>query len=331
MRLAAIIFLSLCLLLAAGPAQAVPMADFAEILGSEAPRDSFTLYRWEQHPDVYVIHFDSYLYQSRALSRMALFQEMAESRGRIMSQVELEAWFSDQGVTLEGLFGAHDYDTQDMARFFSELQKSGQEWYPEELELFNGLLELGLLDYTLCYCDPGLGFHQHELYHATGEQAVISFASRLALRESRHGMQGRTDRSYERGALYHEMLHGIFFTEPEYEQRCREFWQQQLSADERRAFSTLLASLNYDPAFETLMINEFQAYLLTPPAPASGSRILLERGQRLLKPDFLPEYVNEDDKEHFLEHGKDLLERIRGSMRDELRAWVGNEYLIDGE
>ncbi|MEZ5336764.1 MAG: hypothetical protein R3F46_00735 [bacterium] len=329
MRLIAGLCLILSLLLAARAAQAVPLADFDEILSSDAPRDSFLLFRWEQHPDVYVIHFDSYLYQSRAFSRTALYQEMAESRGRIMSQAELEAWFSDQGVTLEGLFGAHDYDTDDLARYYNALWQSGEALYDEERRVAEVLVGAGLLEAALPAAGESLP-RDSAPFRATGEQAVISFASRLALRESRHGMQGRTDRSYERGALYHEMLHGIFFTEPEYERRCREFWQQQLNADERRAFSTLLASLNYDPAFETLMINEFQAYLLTPPAPASGSRILLERGQRLLQPDFMPEYVNEDDKAHFLEHGNDLLERIRGSLRDELRAWVGEEYLIDG-
>src|SRR5690606_13466259 len=119
-------------------------------------------------------------------------------------------------------------------------------------------------------------------FSQTGEHAVISFATRLALEESHSSVQGKPGLTYEKGALYHEMLHGIFFTDEQYAQRCAQFWQQQLSEDEQRAFRSLLASLNYDPHFELLMINEFQAYMLTPDWENSGPNILLSRGRRLL-------------------------------------------------
>ncbi|MCB1220746.1 MAG: hypothetical protein H7A35_04895 [Planctomycetales bacterium] len=332
MRLAAITCILLASLLAVRPAHAIPEAGFAEMIASEAPRESFTLYRWDAFPDVYVIHFDTYLYQSRAFSRMAMWQEMAASRGRIMTQSELEAWFSGQGATLEGLFGAHDYDTEDLAAFYNALWQSGEPLYDEEQRVAEVLVGAGLLVAQL----PAEG---EELprdaapFAASGEQAVISFATRLALRDSANNLQGKADRSYEAGALYHEMLHGIFFTEPEYARRCTEFWQQRLSADERRAFSTLLASLNYDPAFETLMVNEFQAYILTPrgSGDSTGSGILLARAKRLLKPDYRPRYVSEADKAHFLEHGEELISRISGSLGDELHEWLGDEYLVKQE
>ncbi len=316
------------LLLVAGPAQAIPAAGFEDIIAAEAPADSFRMYRWVDFPDVYIIHFDTYLYQSRAFSRMAMYQEMAASRGRIMSQEELVAWFSGQGATLEGLFGAHDYDTEDLAGFYNKLWQSGEEPWAEELAVADALVQEGLLSMELGDGSKPLP-RTASPYAATGQHAVISFATRLALAESSRAIQGRPGRRYEAGALYHEMRHGIFFTDVDYAARCTQFWQQMLTADERRAFSTLLASLNYDPAFEELMVNEFQAYLLTPEGPGMGADILLSSGRRLLNADYRPGSISTADRLHYTKHGPALLERIENSLGAELRDWLGEEYAIE--
>ena len=301
---------------------AMATADYETILNGKAPRDSFVMYSWSEHPDVVIVHFDSYLYQSRALSRMAMYQEMSAARGRIMSQAELEEWFEQRGSTLEGIFGAHDYETEDLAGFYNALWQSGEAPYDEELALADALVAEGLLQLDM----PADGSRPPATaspYRAVGDQAVLSFATRLALRESASRLQGKPDRKWEAGALQHELLHGIFFTEEAYAARCTEFWQQRLSDEERECLRIILASLNYDPGFEELMVNEFQAYLLTPEGPGMGPRMLLGRGKLLLSTGYRSEHVSTAKQLYFNTYGEALLQRIENGLDAELRDWLG--------
>jgi hypothetical protein len=301
---------------------AMATADYDTIIEGTAPRDSFVMYRWVEHPDVVIIHFDSYLFQSRALSRMAMFQEMAISRGRIMPKIELEAWFTQRGSTLEGIFGAHDYESEALAKFYNALWQSGEDPYPEELKLLDALVAEGLLHLEMG--GPADVLERSAApYSAVGDHAVLSFATRLALDESSRQLQGHPNRQWEGGALQHEMLHGVFFTDEAYAQRCTEFWQQRLGDEERACLRILLASLNYDPGFEELMINETQAYLLTPAGPGMGPNILRNRAALLLRDEFLPEHVDKEQKAYFMRHGTALLARLNEGLDDELRDWLG--------
>lgn len=322
MRFARLICLVLAAVLALPQSvRAMATADYDTIIEGTAPRNSFVMYRWSEHPDVVIVHFDSYLFQSRALSRMAMYEEMAISRGRIMPKLELEAWFTEHGSTLEGIFGAHDYETEDLAAFYNALWQSGEDPYPEELKLLDALVAEGLLQLDMGG-PADLLERSAAPYSAIGDQAVLSFATRLALDESSRQLQGRADRQWEGGALQHEMLHGVFFTDEAYAQRCTEFWQQRFSEEERACLRILLASLNYDPDFEELMINEFQAYMLTPQGPGMGPNILRGRAALLLREDYLPEHVDNTQKACFMRYGHKLLARLNDGIEDELREWL---------
>src|SRR4030095_10317583 len=75
--------------------------------------------------------------------------------------------------------------------------------------------------------------------------------------------------------LHHEVSHGEFFTNPAYRAHCERFWRERLNETERALFRSFLTNYGYDPADETLMINEMQAYLMhTPDARAFSAGLL---------------------------------------------------------
>jgi len=63
----------------------------------------------------------------------------------------------------------------------------------------------------------------------------------------------------------HEILHAQYFLDPAYRDTVDSYWTDDLS-EEGRATVRRMLGLAYDPSNETLMKNEFQAYLLQPEA-----------------------------------------------------------------
>jgi len=80
--------------------------------------------------------------------------------------------------------------------------------------------------------------------------------------------------------LAHESFHGIFFSSPEYRGFCQDLWAS-LPAEEKGFYEAFLDSLGYDVTDPTLVVNEFQAYLMQQPvsyaaAYFQGFLVLLE-------------------------------------------------------
>ena len=195
-------------------------------------RPEFELYAWNGmrvHQGAPVLVFDTadYATQARFFRRLAFYVEKRGYRGRLLGDGELQG--------LRG-YNAHDYAAPDLARFFSAAQAAGLALNDEEL-----LLRAVALTHGIIEPDPAGGWRA-----GAGAILSISQSSGGALR---------------RLLLWHEALHGLYFTHPDYQEAARELWQE-LNAGERLYWHLLLDAVGYDIEYEWLVVNEFQAYLL---------------------------------------------------------------------
>ena len=164
-------------------------------------------------------------------------------------------------------------------------------------------------------------------WRATGEQAVLSFATRYLGREQPScELLGRPERHFEAYALYHETRHGLYFTQPEYAGRCREYWNEVLSSDDRQTLRLVLLANDYDPADEDLMISEWQAYLLTPPHEYVGLTALSGGLRRIASGRWRPRGLSYPELQLIKNHGEALAADIEGWMADDLRRWLGERW-----
>lgn len=248
----------------------VTEAGLAQILTG---RQSVTVfYRLTENPRILVIDFPDLEEQGRMMNRIAaLIEKSGAPRDRILSDAELAAYIQTAGGSSATFYFAHDYAAPSLARFYSMAQAEGESLNQQEKDLLGRLLDVGLLRAAAAgYVadDPELA-----LISIVQPQAAID----PALRET---------------MLRHEVSHGEFFTNAAYRDHCERFWRERLSEDERAMFRDFLAGSDYDPANETLMINETQAYLMHTPDPRvfSANRlgvsadILVDLQRRFMNP-----------------------------------------------
>ncbi len=219
-----------------GPAEqpaAIP-ADLGTILRldrSHWRRGDFELYEWRGVPAAAapLLIFDTadYATQSRLFRRLAFFVEKRGFRGRLLT---------DEDLAGRRGYNAHDYAAPDLARFFTLAQNESVALNEAELLLRDVAVTHGIVQ-----PDPGGGWRA-----GAGAILSISQASSPLLRDL---------------LLRHEALHGLYFTHARYRETVWAAWQQ-LTEDEQRFWTLLLAAVNYDVEYPDLVVNEFQSYVL---------------------------------------------------------------------
>ena len=212
-------------------------------------RPDFELYAWNgvrtnRAAPLLVFDTADYATQARFFRRLAFYVEKGGYRGRLLSDAELQG---RRG------YNAHDYAAPDLARFFNAAQAAALSLTGEEL-----LLRAVAVTHGIIEPDPAGGWR-------AGAGAILSISqdSSPALR---------------RLLLRHEALHGLYFTHPAYREAARALWQE-LTAGERRYWRLLLAAVGYDVAYEPLVVNEFQAYLLQQEAAGVADLLTLWAGR----------------------------------------------------
>lgn len=222
------------------PAATIPVAGEAAIL-SHQPASTWTVFRFDQDPQVLVIDFASLRIQGRMLNRVAaLVEKLAAPHDHVLDDDALRSFIRASGQTEETFYYGHDYEATALARFFRLAAREHVVLDPQEQALRAILAGQGWLK-------PG----------AIG--AVISIPavnprSQVTLR-------------LRAAILHHELAHGAYFTRPEYANEIRGFWRSGLDDRERAAFQAFLTRDGYDPALQDLTINEMQAYLGFTPDP----------------------------------------------------------------
>jgi hypothetical protein len=168
----------------------------------------------------------SYEIQDAFFKRLAFFVEKAGHAGTLES---LAALAGQQG------YNAHDYRSEDLARFFTLAQNSPSGISVQEGALARILEKNGVLRKTSDGYTAGQGC-----------VLAISRSSSPLLRSL---------------LLTHECFHGLFFTIPAFREAAEAEWAS-LSADDQALWKDYLAAHSYDIMDHLLVVNEFQGYLL---------------------------------------------------------------------
>ena len=187
----------------------------------------YELFRWEQFPSLLIFDTADYAVQDRLFKRLAFFTEKAGFRGRLAPDEEIA-----------GLHGwnAHDYRSEDLARFFEAARASNFPLLPEERELEKILLDNGIIR-------SGGGI--------TGGGGIISIS-----RESAPYLRSMF--------MVHEAFHGLFFIDADFRAFSRGRWES-LPSPAKRFITSYFGYQHYDIKDEYLMINEFMAHILQQP------------------------------------------------------------------
>ena len=200
-------------------------------------------YRWDLFPDIVVIDTASFSVQDRLFTRLAYFLEKRRYRGQLLGN----EWLAGRHG-----WNAHDYGAAGLADFFTAAQSSSFPLNPEEIVLRDLALQEGIIMAVRGAYGPGRG-------------GVLSI-SRSSSRVERELL------------LTHESFHGILFASASYREFCQELWDS-LSPELRTFYGRFLDSLGYDISAPTLVVNEFQAYLMQ--QPLSYAESYFERFLRL--------------------------------------------------
>lgn len=212
-----------------------------------SPDEDFAWYRWDMLPHVIMFDFRNYAVQDAYLKRLAFFVEKKGFVGRLAKDEEI--------ATLHG-WNAHDYKTDDLARFFSAAEKTGFRLNPEELRLRDFLLEQKLLE-------------RRGKEYGGLDGAIISI-SQESPPYLRHTF------------LTHESSHGLFFADKRYRDFCISLWNG-LSKEEKWYWILYFGWMNYDTSSAYLMANEMQAYLIQQPPQKAEEYFTKTIPERLLE------------------------------------------------
>jgi hypothetical protein len=188
----------------------------------------YELFRWEQFPSLLIFDTADYAVQDRMFKRLAFFTEKAGFRGRLAPDEEI--------ADLHG-WNAHDYRSEDLARFFEAARVSNFPLLPEERELERILLDNGIIR-------SGGGI-------TGGGGGIISIS--------------RESAPYLRSLfMVHEAFHGLFFIDEDFRAFSRGRWES-LPSPAKRFIISYFDYQRYDIQDEYLMINEFMAHILQQP------------------------------------------------------------------
>ena len=208
--------------------------------GDLSQGSAFAIYRWDRFPQVIVLDMADFTEQDCMFSRLAFFLEKRGYRGRLLTDTQLAGKHG---------WNAHDYGADGLASFFNAAAATRFPLDPEETLLRGIALREGIVTRRGDSLLPGSG-------------AILSIS--------------RSSSKYERILLLaHESYHGVYFCMAKYRELCARTWAAT-PASERRFVRRLLEYLGYDDSDSSLVVNEFQAYLLQQPksmAPAYFKRM----------------------------------------------------------
>ena len=200
------------------------------------PVTEFHAYPFAPAPAILVLLYPTLHAQALAMNRIGAFVEKAGvPRDRVLDDAALDQAVAATGDPFDSYYFGHDYRAADLARFFTTADRDDVRLRPEEQALRALLAARGVLA-------------------PASATAVITLPPLSA--------DPPIDAAARATVLRHELSHGLYFTDPTYAAYTKDFWEAQLSADQRALFRAFLGREGYDTGNEDLMRNEMQAYLV---------------------------------------------------------------------
>jgi hypothetical protein len=211
-----------------------PAADEKALLAM--PAREFHAYPFQPAPAILVLLYPTLHEQALAMNRIGAFVEKAGvPHDRVLNDAALDQAVTASGDKFDSYYFGHDYRASDLARFFAMADRDEVRLRPEEQALRALLAGHGLL--------------------APAAQGAIVTLPPLS-------DDPPVDAVARATILRHELSHGLYFTDSAYAAYAKDFWEAQLSADQRALFRAFLGREGYDVGNEDLMRNEMQAYLV---------------------------------------------------------------------
>jgi hypothetical protein len=253
----------------------------------------FELFAWDRYPSVLIMDTRDYDVQDDFFKRLAFFVEKPGYAGTIPDEKELAGKHG---------WNAHDYQAEDLARFFSAAQKGGIALSPGETMLRRILMDNGVISQSDTGYQPG-----------RGSVLSISRSSGTELR---------------RLLLTHESFHGVFFSTPRYRDACFAAWKV-LSTTEKEIWIDFMDMTDYDTANQYLIVNEFQSYLFQQPrgkVPAFQAATLSKLRSKFPRKSSIYKEFQKDYSDSFL-RSFDPLDR---ALREAGGPPGGEPFLVQG-
>ncbi|GHU69261.1 hypothetical protein FACS189450_01780 [Spirochaetia bacterium] len=189
-------------------------------------KPDYEVFRWESFPSLLIFDTADYAVQDRLLKRLAFFVEKQGYTGRLATDAEI----ADQHG-----WNAHDYRSEDLARFFEVARAINFPLLKEEHELERILLDADII-------------RRSGSSIVSGEGGIVSIS--------------RESPDYLRTLfMVHESFHGLFFIDADFREFSRRRWEK-LDPASKRFILSYFDYQHYNIKDEYLVLNEFMAHCL---------------------------------------------------------------------
>lgn len=236
------------------------------ILNNQTGR--LTIWRLADNHNVIVFDFPSLSEQGYTFNRLTqLTEQYNEPYKRVMGNDEFAKYLEALRRNNADFAYGHDVLASEFALFYNLADRDKIELLPQEIAVRDFLMEQGIIKLWRGIYQVGLG-----------NVVVLS----IPQVQERRANEPPVSASARRAIVMHEVAHAEFYTNKQYADYCRHYWNATLNEDQRNKFKNFLSSSNYSLNADELLVNEMQAYMMFTPDPASFSAAKLGVSQAQL-------------------------------------------------
>jgi len=218
------------------------------------------IYRLRDNPRIFLVDFVSLHEQAQTLNRVASLIEKKEMPdNRVIHQSEMDAYFKANHLNPDTFYFGHNYRAEDLAEFFTMVQRDHLNLNAYEQRFLQMLQDLGVLE------------QQRGVYKVPNPPRVIVTFTQIQRDNPASPELDFVDMSIRCTVLRHELSHGEYSTNSRYRRLTHDFWRRTMTDQDRAAFRAFLGSKGYDEGNDELIANEMQAYLMHSPNPRAFS------------------------------------------------------------
>ena len=224
------------------------IASMSDIVNSKVKSTEF--FQLLTNPAIFVMDFANLEEQGKTMNRLSLLVEVSHApKNRVVDDIQMASLVNETSQNMATLNLGHDFRMSAVARFFNLAKVDGVHLNSNELKLKNTLLKNNLM-YVIN------GQYRGAFYTSLVTTSKIQADNPETIPDETISLKMR------QYIVQHELSHGEYFTNKNYNQYSRNFWHNNLTNEQKEAIRMYLDNKYYDKTQEDLMINEFQAYLV---------------------------------------------------------------------